>query len=219
VGSAFKTPRTIKRIHGNLLTLDVPLSDSFDANYVTGKLALNTWTTRLENVGLEHLQIISPPQTICFESAALINSTLLMTGLKNGWVRDVVTQDMQNGINIGPQAQEVTVEDVTNTHTVTTPGEGLYFEYTVGGTQVLLQRVHAKGDHIFYMATQSGLDGAQGPNVLYDSSFQTLNVDGSVGMAPASCPSGSYSDSAIEPHQRWATGSPDRQCASPLPRN
>src|SRR5581483_2965732 len=62
-GTVITTDRKISAISGNLITLDVPLADSFDTNYLgipAGTMSKYTWSGRLSQVGLEHLRIQAP---------------------------------------------------------------------------------------------------------------------------------------------------------------
>jgi hypothetical protein len=66
VSGQILTERQIKSIQANQITLDIPLSDSFDAKYLAppgGAIAKFT-EQRIFNVGVEHLRIESPPQPV-----------------------------------------------------------------------------------------------------------------------------------------------------------
>jgi hypothetical protein len=62
VGDTTNTERTIAAISGNAITLDVPLSDSFDAKYLNppGTIVAKITPNRLMQIGIERLHIESP---------------------------------------------------------------------------------------------------------------------------------------------------------------
>src|SRR4029079_18833496 len=64
VGTTIQTDRKIKQISGNQITLDAPLTDSFDSTYLgtpCGNMSHYTYSGRISQVGLEHLKILAPP--------------------------------------------------------------------------------------------------------------------------------------------------------------
>ena len=64
VGTVITIDRTIKQISGNQITLDVPLTDSFDSQYLgspVGTMSKYSWSGRISQVGLEHFRILAPP--------------------------------------------------------------------------------------------------------------------------------------------------------------
>src|SRR6185369_15023959 len=66
-GTTIDIERRITAISGNLITLDVPLSDSFDSRYLnppgTAVVKIKP-PIRLTQIGIENLRIESPPQAV-----------------------------------------------------------------------------------------------------------------------------------------------------------
>ena len=191
VGSTLNTPRKITAITGNKITLDVPVTDSFDATYLNPpgtKVSLYTLGGQIQQVGIEHLRLVGVPRT-----SYTNNNMLAMDNTSDAWVRDVVGDNFTSGLILGSKASRLTVTQVALTHEnngADVPCTGAKFaEISVGGSQVLVDRTSSTGAAAsFYYATAARVPG---PNVL-------LNFKGT--------PDGVCGSSSIQPHQRWATG-------------
>lgn len=191
VGSSIDTPRTIVAISGNKITLDVPLSDSFDGSLLNppgAKVSLNANPGYIQQVGIEHLRMVGVPRTLYTS-----NNMLVMDGVADGWVDDVVGDNFTAGLNIRGHSKRVTVRGLQLTHEnngADVPCTGAKFaEISVAGTQILVDRSASTGSAAsFYYATESR---TVGPNVLLNFKGVPDNVCGSAN---------------IQPHQRWATG-------------
>ena len=190
VGSVQSVERGIAAIAGNQITLDIPLPDSFDGQYVKppgASMQKFSFSGRLSQVGVESLRVTAPVR-----SAAQANdpaqhggSQLLnMTNTVDAWIRDVAAHNTVEGVHIESGSLRVTVEDVAIDHDATDYlTSSAPFDFSVNASQVLVHRSSSKGGNkIFSYATQHAL----GPNVV-------LNFTGE-GRAQ------------IQPHQRWATG-------------
>src|SRR5215831_17020893 len=183
-GTLIHSDRVITAINGNQITVDAPISDSFDAQYVQpgATMVRYTFNGRLAQVGLEHLSVIAPPVPTPISQP--IFSLLSVRAVINGWVRDVVAQDFINGLSIDNTSKWITIEDTAFTHTVpadTTAGAPA--DYGIGGQQILVHRSSSQGDHWWSVVTQATQPG---PNVV-------LNF------------TASGNSTNLSPHQRWAT--------------
>jgi hypothetical protein len=183
VSGSILTERTIRSIEGKQLTLEIPLSDSFDARYLVppgGAVAKFTdW--RMSNIGIEHLRIESPPQPVTISEPH--NSGISLSGVVDAWVRDVRMVDTVGSVSIGTSARRITIQNVDVTHTVPTRGSAKPADFDAGGTQILFDRCSGTGDDLFYFVTGAR---ATGPIVLLNCTF--------------------HGHGWIQPHQRWATG-------------
>src|SRR5206468_3302713 len=112
-GTIISADRTIRSIDGNRVTLDVPLSDSYDAAYLNppgASMVKYTFPGRIERVGLESLRVVAPAQDV---SISQTQYTLLrMNAVSDAWLRDVSVQDTQNTITLGPASRRTTLEEV-----------------------------------------------------------------------------------------------------------
>ncbi|HEY2516664.1 MAG TPA: hypothetical protein VGI39_37600, partial [Polyangiaceae bacterium] len=97
VGTVIQTDRVIAAIHGNDVTLDAPLPDSFDATYLSppgATLTKYTFPGRVSNVGLEHLQVIAAAVNEPITSPQYRGAEL--DAVEDAWIDDVAFQDTQN---------------------------------------------------------------------------------------------------------------------------
>jgi hypothetical protein len=183
-GSTLNAERTITAIAGNKITIDIPIADSFDGQYVTppgGSITKFTYD-RLSEMGVEHLRVVGRPRTET-DNFAFVN----LTSVVDSWVRDVVAHDVTSGVGVGGDAKRITIENATITHTmVSYVSAAKPSDFGVDGYgQVLISRSAARGaNESFSFITQSGVPG---PVVL-------LNF-GASGIKPH-----------LQPHQRWSTG-------------
>lgn len=185
-GKVIYTDRIIKAINGNQITLDAPLTDSFDTNYLgspCGTMQKYTWTTRPSQVGVEHLRIQAPAIPAAYEP-------IWATGVVDAWLSDIFIQDGQNCCIVDRDAKRVTVDSVVTTHTCGVLGDPSNFSCT--GSQVLFNNCKEYGTTSWPFTT--GANGC-GPIVV-------LNFY-------------SESTSGISPHQRWTTGVLADNCSLP----
>src|SRR4029453_12354393 len=102
-GSTIDTDRRIAAIANNRITLDVPLSDSFDAAYLSPpgpSTAKYAFPGRIERVGIESLRIVVPARDRPITESQY--TLLRMDAVSDAWVRDVVSVDTQNSTTFGP---------------------------------------------------------------------------------------------------------------------
>ncbi|HYV34387.1 MAG TPA: hypothetical protein VE988_01705 [Gemmataceae bacterium] len=181
VGKMLTTERYIAAIAGNKITLDVPLSDSFDAQFAgaTGTAVVKIKTpARVSQVGIEYLHIESPPQAIPHTQPHY--TAIRMTG-QDCWVRDVVIEETMNSVAFG--GCRITAERVAVNRKALHVGSSRPAEFAPNGGQILLDRCTSNAENVWFMATGSG---HAGPNVLLNCTF--------------------IGDGRAEAHQRWSTG-------------
>ncbi len=178
-GSIIHTDRTITAISGNTLTLDAPLTDSFDAIYLgtpVGTISKYTFSGRISQSGVEHLKLQAPKGTTVYSAVA-------MSALIDGWLSDVVGQETQNSFTVATSCRRLTLDKVVanNTTAQTNPAAPGSFEVT--GTQILLNKCEANTSGIWQFLTQ-----AEGTGPIAVLNFSSTDGHG------------------MEPHQRWTTG-------------
>ena len=180
--------RKVRSIDGNKITLDVPLPDAIDAQLMvpdTAQVYKIAAPERLSQSGIESLQINSAPPTGTLTTKN--NGAILLDNCEDCWVKDVTMKDTLNNVQVMDHARRVTVEGTNAFHTATVAkGAGYPADYTVRGTQILLDRCSSTGHGSFYVTTantQSSL------NVILNCNFYGDNGDGG----------------AIQPHARWST--------------
>ena len=185
--------RVIRSISGNRITVTVPLSDSYDSQYLNppGSTVQKVEVSGLiSQVGIEHLRIESGPQAISIDKPQF--GALHLDDVVDSWVRDVNVVDTIGCVDVGPDASRVTVERVNVSHSVPTLGHAKPGDFGANGTQTLFDHCTGIGSDLFYVYTLGRL---QGPNVVLNCSFR--------------------GDGHIEPHMRWSTGLLVDNCHAP----
>ncbi|WP_051620469.1 hypothetical protein [Paenibacillus sp. UNC451MF] len=183
-GSKITTDRVIKSISGNQITLDAPLTDSFDSKYIgspVGTVAKYTFPGRISQVGLEHLKIQAPAVVERYRA-------VYMNAITDSWVRDIVVQDGIDNFTIDKASKQITVDNVTINHTISSTDSAAPASFTCTGTQILFNKNQAndlqnKGKGSWAFVTQN-----QGSGPIVILNFTSTEKNG------------------IAPHQRWTTG-------------
>jgi len=189
-GSVITWERTITALAGNKVTVDVPLSDSLDAAYVTppgGSMQKYAAPGRISEVGLENLKVTAPVRTAAQAGEPGHGGSQFVeaTNAADSWVKGVAGHNTVEGIHIEGGCTRITIEDTVIDHdptdyfTASAP-----FDYNINAGQVLIHRSVSKGGNkIMTATTHHGI----GPNAIVN--FQA-----------------SGTNSHIQPHLRWATG-------------
>jgi hypothetical protein len=188
VGTVITTDRTIKQISGNQITLDVPLTDSFDSQYLgtpVGTMSKYTWPGRISQVGLEHFRILAPPVADAYISVH-------MNDLIDSWARDIVIQDGVNCFTLDKNTKRVTVDNVIITHTVPSTNAAGPSDFACTGTQIFYNKCQTLGTGSWPFVTHTV---GTGPIVVLN--FYSTQAAG------------------ISPHQRWCTGILSDNCRLP----
>jgi hypothetical protein len=181
VGSTTNTERNIAAIDGQKITLDAPLADSFDAEYLNPPgtvVAKITPSARLSLIGIENLHIESPPQPI---SHSKPHHTAIRLSGQDCWIRDVRIDETMNSVSVG--GRRITVQNVHINRKARHEGASKPAELAPNGSQVLLDRCSVTGENVWHVATGGG---HAGPIVVLNSVFRGSGKS--------------------ESHQRWSTG-------------
>ena len=182
VGKETTTERTVVKIEGNKITVDVPLTDSFDAGFLgpDGATVVTITTTgEITQTGVENLRIVSAPKVATITESN--NKGMNVSGAADVWLKNIEIVNTINSVSIN--ANRVTAENVNVQHTVATIGAAKPADFVSGGHQILFDRCNIKGDNLFFFATAARVTG---PTVLLNCVFK--------------------GNGWIQPHQRWATG-------------
>ena len=180
-GTKTSAERKIVAVAGNILTVDVPLSDSFDSKYLDPpgtEVVKITPPARIAQVGIEDLHIESPPQEINHTQAHF--SAVRMTA-EDSWMSDVLMDETMNSVDV--RGSRITLQRVTVNRKTRHQGSSKPAEFAPNATQLLLDHCTCSGDNIWYVATGGGVSG---PVVLLDCAF--------------------FGNGRAESHQRWSTG-------------
>jgi hypothetical protein len=177
--------RRVSSVAGNAVTLEIPLTDSFDSKFYRG---FRPPVTRVEvtgmiaEVGIENLRVVAPKRSIYYQVDPEFDG-IQMNNVVDAWLRSLTFVDTTNSVRIDLNTERMTVTQVNVIQEAAVTSAAKPFDFSVQGTQILVDRCTAKGDSVFYVATQSR---SEGPVVVLHCRFE--------------------GDGAIEPHQRWSTG-------------
>jgi hypothetical protein len=188
-GRVLVTERTIKAIDGNVITLDAPLSDSYDGKFAgpQGTAVVMVRPNWLTQVGVEHLHVECPPQPI--EHTKPHFTALRITG-QDCWACDVVCDETMTSVSV--LGRRITLREVFVSRKARAEGASRPGEIEPGATQTLVDRCGVTADNVWFAWTGSGVAG---PLVLLHCTFR--------------------GDSRTESHHRWATGMLYDGCTAP----
>ena len=176
------TERRIVAIDDNTFTLDVPLADSYDARYLNPPgtiIAKLQPQPRITNVGIERLHVQCPPLEISYGQAPYSGARV---GGDDCWVRDVFFEETMNTTTLA--GKRITMERVRVKHTFPNLGASKPADFSIEGSQILIDRCEVTGGNTYFVWTASLYPG---PNVVLNSTFRGHG-------------------SRIQPHMRWSTG-------------
>jgi len=150
-GGELRTERTITAIVKNTLTFNLPLTDDLDARYLapTGASVVKSAPrARLAQIGVEHLRLVAPPQAVTINDPH--HKAANFGAVEDAWLRDVAIVDTVNSISLGAGARRVTLDHVDLVHTVATQGAAKPADFSVSGSQILIQHCSDVGDSVFF---------------------------------------------------------------------
>lgn len=185
VGEDLKVLRRVSAVNGNAVTLEVPLTDNIDSRFLQGKQAPVTKVEvsgQIAEDGVELLRITAPARAIAYQEDAEFDG-IHMKDVVDSWLREVNLEDTTNSIRIETGTERLTVEDVNVLERKSVTSAAKNFDFSVNGSQILLDRVSAHSDLAMFFATQARQEG---PVVVLHAHFTGTGN--------------------IEPHQRWSTG-------------
>lgn len=186
--------RTIKAMTGNMVTLDAPLSMELDLQWGGGTLAPYTWPGRIEQVGIENLQLVSACDTSRPKDEDHAWMGVTMEHVRDAWVRGVTFRHFAGAaVSVWESASRVTVVDCMSLEPMSEDGGWRRHTFFTAGQQTLFLRCYSEhGRHDFSVGhcaagpnafvhcdarmalEDSGPIGAWATGVLYDN----INIDG-----------------------------------------
>ncbi|MGN6531893.1 MAG: hypothetical protein ACTHK0_09095 [Ginsengibacter sp.] len=174
--------RIIIKKEKNKITVDVPLTDSYDSKYLNppGVSVIKISTTgELSQIGIENLRIQSPAQSVTINEGS--NRAFSMSGISDGWARNIEVFNTVNSVNI--TGKRITVDNLSILHQQPTIGAAKPADINGSGQQLFFNNCKITGDNLFFFGTGAKVTG---PVVLLNCIFK--------------------GNGWIQPHQRWATG-------------
>jgi len=143
--------RTIKRVEGNRIIIDAPLTTALDTTYGGGTVIKYSWQGRIQNAGVENLQLLSTfdrnnprDEDHCWMAVTIENAA-------DVWVRQVSFLHFAgSAVMVLETAKRVTVEDCISEQPVSETGGERRNTFYTAGQQTLFQRCVAyEGMHDF----------------------------------------------------------------------
>ena len=174
--------RKIKAIDGNLITLDIPLTNAFDKKYGGGEICSYSFEGRIQNVGIESLRLVSSYKHPTDEDHGW--NAVNFRGVQNGWAKKITSVFFGYAcVYINRGCRFITVEDCRCLDAVSVITGSRRYSFPIRGSQILMQRCYARnGRHDFVTHSR-----VMGPNAFVDCLAEDAHSD-------------------IGPHHRWATG-------------
>jgi autotransporter-associated beta strand protein len=175
--------RTVTRIDGNWITVDVPLPQTFEQLYGGGQIWRYTWANRLQQVGIEDIYGFSDYASTTDELHAW--TFIRITNMQNGWVKNITAQYFgYAAVSIGDGAKWLTVADSQCLDPISLIDGGRRYSFNNDGAECsLFVNCYArKGRHDFVFGAT-----VPGPNAFVHGTADTA-----------------YSDTG--PHHRWSVG-------------
>jgi len=182
INGTITTERVIRKINGNKIYIDVPLTDNYDATYLgkNGVRVVKISTSgELHQVGIEDLAILAPAQSVTINDSH--HRAFTMSGISDGWARNIEVLNTVNSVSV--TGRRITIDHVNINHQVPTIGAAKPADLNGSGQQLLFNQCNITGDNLFFFGTGAKVTG---PVVLLNCVFT--------------------GNGWIQPHQRWATG-------------
>ncbi|MGB8193208.1 MAG: DUF6298 domain-containing protein [Chitinophagaceae bacterium] len=143
--------RTITAVDGNSITLDVPLTTALDKKYGGGNIAVYSWAGRIENCGVENIELVSAFDTKNLKDEDHRWMAITIDNARDAWVRQVsIKYFAGSAVAVHENASRVTVEDCLSLTPISEIGGERRNTFFTSGQQVLFQRCFAEfGMHDF----------------------------------------------------------------------
>jgi len=154
--------RQIKKIEGNTITFDSPITTALDPEYGLGNIIPYTWPGRIEQVGIENLLLKSDYDISNQKDEQHRWQAISMQNVQNAWVRQVNFKHFAGGaVSLLNLTKQITVEDCKSLEPVSEIAGFRRFTFYTEGQQTLFQRCYSEyGYHDFAV----GGYGTAGPN-------------------------------------------------------
>jgi hypothetical protein len=139
------------------VTLDVPLSDSLDAMYLTASVVTYVFPGRIEQVGVEGLRVTAPARDVPISESQY--TLLRMNAVSDGWVRERGGGGYtEHDSRLGPTARRVTLGKRAYSAHDAVYDAGCAGDIAISGTQILVHRSSVMGKGVWPVVTQQGVD-------------------------------------------------------------
>src|ERR1051325_8846273 len=175
--------RIITRIEGNHITVSAPITCAIEKQYAGGTIRKYTWSSRINNCGVEHLRGVSNFAATDDENHGWI--FVQFNSIENAWARDVTSQYFGYAcVAAYGGTRFSTVRDCRSLDPVSIITGGRRYAFPLGDSTLILVQTCYPDEDRHQFVTQSLTTG---PNVFVDGLSDTAKSDAG-------------------PHHRWGTG-------------
>ncbi|HSY19559.1 MAG TPA: hypothetical protein VK815_14555, partial [Candidatus Acidoferrales bacterium] len=171
--------REIRKIEGNTVTVDAPVTTALEAKFGGGHVETYSWPGRVENIGIENLSLDSEFNAKNAKDENHAWFAVTMENCRDAWVRDVTFRHFAgSAVALYESCQKVTVADCVSLAPVSEDAGWRRNTFFTTGQQTLFLRCRAEaGRHDFATGT-----GAAGPNAFVDCESDLPTADsGAIG--------------------------------------
>lgn len=170
--------RTIVAVKGSEIELDAPLTTALDKNYGTAIVQRYTWAGRIENVGIENINLRSTFDVENPKDEDHRWMAVTVENTANAWIRRIQFAHFAgSAVYLLESAKKVTVEDCISLAPVSEIGGQRRHTFYTKGQQTLFQRCYAEqGYHDFAVGYLSA-----GPNAFVQcQAIEPFNFSGAI---------------------------------------
>ncbi len=143
--------RTVTRVEGDRVTLDVPLTTALDSLLGGGTLVEYQWPGRIAGIGIENLSLVSEYDNDNPKDEQHCWSAITIENAEDCWVRQVTYRHFAgSAVAVYETARRITVEDCLSLDPVSELAGARRNTFFTMGQQTLFQRIYAEhGWHDF----------------------------------------------------------------------
>jgi hypothetical protein len=143
--------RRITAVHGNELTLDVPLTTALDSAYGGGTVSVYHWPGRISHIGIENLRLASDWNKSNPKDEDHCWMAITLENVQDAWVRQVVFLHFAgSAVYAQRTSRRITVQDCKSLDPVSEIGGQRRITFRTDGQQTLFQRLYSdQGYHDF----------------------------------------------------------------------
>lgn len=155
--------------NGNKITVDLPLTDNYDAKFLNPP---GVTVTKISNsgiisqVGLENFRITCAPVSVTINEGS--HKAFTMRGIRDGWASNIAVFNTVNSVTVC-DASRITLNEINIMHELPTIGAAKPADFSGNGSQLLFNRCSVQGDNVFFFATGAKVNG---PIVLLNCTFR-----------------------------------------------
>jgi hypothetical protein len=152
--------RTILSVEGNKIVIDAPITTALDKKFGGAYILPYRWTGRIENSGVENMEIISEYNKDNPKDEAHCWTAISIAGAADAWVRNIVFRHFAGSATlIQETAKRITIENCKSLSPVSEIGGQRRYAFYTMGQQCLFQRLYSEyGYHDFATGLCSSLN-------------------------------------------------------------